>query len=43
MICKSNIRSIEAEKERNWQSCISTYGITNKRCVTMSFVKKVMI
>jgi len=33
----------KAEKERNWQSCISTSGITNKKCVMMFFEAKVMI
>jgi len=31
------------EKERNWQSCISTSGITNKKCVMMFFEAKVLI
>lgn len=43
MICESNISNIEAEKERDWQSCISTSGITNKKCVMMFFEAKVMI
>ncbi len=34
---------VEAEAERNWQSCINISRATNKRCVMTFFEPRVMI